>query len=117
MEVFSPHILLLLTRRPLYQALCYIEVLLYMDFEHLEFALLLTCILFSLGRTFLSILFQNICYQVIIANNWKCEFKKVYRALCIVRGTLGMIILRLSLKGGFFLHSTIVDQTYRSQNL
>ena len=99
---FSPHILLLLTRRPLYKALCYIEVLLYMDFEHLEFALLLTCILFSLGRTILSIVFQNICYQVIIANNWKCEFKKVYRVLCIVRGTLGMIILRLSLKGGFF---------------
>ena len=54
---------------------------------------------------------------VIIANNWKCEFKKVYRVLCIVRGTLGMIILRLSLKGGFFLHSTIVDLTYHSQNL
>lgn len=35
---FSPHILLLLTRRPLYKALCYKEVLLYMDFEHLEFA-------------------------------------------------------------------------------
>ena len=59
---FSPHILLLLTRRPLYKALCYIEVLLYMDFEHLEFALLLTCILFSLSRTILSIVFQNICY-------------------------------------------------------
>ena len=59
---FSPHILLLLTRRPSYKALCYIEVLLYMDFEHLEFALLLTCILFSLGRTILSIVFQNICY-------------------------------------------------------
>ena len=59
---FSPHILLLLTRRPLYKALCYIEVLLYMDFEHFEFALLLTCILFSLSRTILSIVFQNICY-------------------------------------------------------
>ena len=44
MKVFFPHILLLLTRRPLYKSLCYIEVLLYMDFEHLEFALLLTCI-------------------------------------------------------------------------
>ena len=61
-EVFFPHILLLLSRRTLYQALCYIEVLLYMDFEHLEFGLLLTCILFSLAGTFLSILFQNICY-------------------------------------------------------
>lgn len=46
MEVLFLHILLLLTRRLLYQALCHIEVLLYMDFEHLEFALLLTCILF-----------------------------------------------------------------------
>ena len=62
MKVFFPHILLLLTRRPLYKSLCYIEVLLYMDFEHLEFALLLTCILFCLGRTILSIVFQNICY-------------------------------------------------------
>ena len=62
MEAFFPHNLLLLTRRPLYKALCYIEVLLYMDFEHLEFALLLTCILFSLCRTILSIVFQNICY-------------------------------------------------------
>ena len=52
-----------------------------------------------------------------IANNWKCEFQKVYRVLCIVRGTLGIIFLRLSLKGGFFLHSTIVDLTYHSQNL